>query len=670
MADLLHIGVSGLTATRVGLSTTGNNISNANTAGYSRQRVNLTPQPEQYIGVGYVGSGVAVEGIQRIVNQYYVSQLRSDTSTFKELDAFSTQINQLDSLLADQSTGLSSAMQTFFSDAQQASQDPTSIPVRQVVLSDLGNLAQRFNTLYESLQAQTQAVGQQFSAQADQVTSLAQNIAKLNQNIVEQQGATGAQPNALLDQREELLRQLSELVGIKTVEQTDGMINVFIGSGQPLVVGNTSNVLTSGTSTSDPSQQSLLLQAGNASLDITRYVSGGTLGGLVAFQNGTLNPIYNSLGRIAISLADAVNTQHKLGVDINGNAGVNIFTDINSAAATQARAVRASTNTGVDQPGVVIDDPSALTISDYKLTFSSATDYTLTRLSDNTVVDSGTLGGAQTTIPASGSIDGFHISFTLPSTFAAVDSFAIQPTRQGAQDIAVTLQSPEQLALAQPIRTATDTTNSGNGTISQGIMVPEYGAATPDVSFNVATPLTQPLLIQFTSATAFQVLDNTNPAAPVAFAPPLTGTINPGQNNIIQINDAAGNPAYQFTLAGYPATGDQYTVASNTSGSSDNRNALALAGLGLTKTIGTQTFSDSYGLIVSDIGSKTAVVKNNRDAADTLLAQSQANRDSVSAVNLDEEAANLIKFQQSYQASAQVISVARSLFTTLLNAFQ
>jgi flagellar hook-associated protein 1 FlgK len=201
-------------------------------------------------------------------------------------------------------------------------------------------------------------------------------------------------------------------------------------------------------------------------------------------------------------------------------------------------------------------------------------------------------------------------------------------------------------------------------------MVAQYGAPTPGASFNVATPLSQPLLVRYTSATTYEILNNSNAAAPVPFAPPLSGTITPGQNNIVQINDATGVPAYQITLAGNPANGDQFTVSMNAGGTSDNRNALALAALNLTDTVGTQTFAEAYGQLVSVIGATTQAAQNNAAAADTLLTQSQTNRDSVSAVNLDEEAANLIRFQQSYQASAQIINTARELFNSLLAAFQ
>ena len=670
MADILSIGVSGLSVSQLQLKTTGNNVANASTPGYSRQRVSVVPQPDQYIGVGYVGAGAQPAGIDRMVNGFYVEQLRADTSTFKELDTLSTQLGQLDSLLADQSTGLSPGLQQLFSDLHQASQDPTSIPTRQVVLSDLGTLSQRFNTLYTQLQSQSLTANQSFYSLTAQATAIAQSIAKVNQNIAQEAGGTSAQPNSLLDQREELVRQLSEIVSVKTVTQSDGMLNVFIGSGQPLVIGNTANVLSTAPSTIDPSQNAIQLAIGNSSSDITSAISGGKLGGLVSYQHTTLSNVYNSLGRIAVGLADAFNQQQQRGVDLNGNTGTNVFSDINSASAVAARVLVAATNTGTDHPSLLITAPSALTTSDYQLTFTSATAYTLTRISDGTTVASGAIVGGQTTIPAAGAIDGFQIQISAAPTFAAGDTFAIQPTKLGAQAIGVVAQTPQQLAFAQPIRTDTSMSNQGAGRISQGIMIPEYGAATPGASFNVTTPLTQPLLFRFTSATTYQILNNTIPGFPAAFVPPLTGTIIPGQNNIIQINGATGVPVYQVTIAGTPTNGDEFSVAQNLGGSSDNRNALALAGLSLTQVIGSATFSDAYGQVVADIGSKTAAIKNNRDAADTLLTQSQANRDSVSAVNLDEEAANLIKFQQAYQASAQVISIARSLFDSLLGAFR
>lgn len=670
MANLIGIGVSGLVSSQAALTTTGNNITNANVAGYSRQRVNLVTQPEQYLGVGYVGSGAKVDSITRVVEQYTINQLWASTANYNDVSTQSAQYDQLDSLLADTSTGVTPSLQQLFGDLQQASQDPQSIPVRQVVLSDLTSLTQRFNSLYDQLQAQNSTINQQLTSLTSQVTSLAQGIAQLNQQIAGESFGN-AQPNALLDKRDELVRQMSELVSVQVIPQDDGSINLMVGNGQPLVVGNRANALSTAPSADDPSRLQVVFQGSGTSQEIGQFISGGKIGGLLAFRKNSLDKAFNTLGQVAINVADALNQQQRLGLDLNGAFGTNLFTDINTTAAMQARVIPAGNNPSPTQTmAVYIDNASALTNSDYSLQFTSATGYTLTRLSDGTQ----TTGTLTLPLPASiASADGFQIQIS-SGTFQAGDRFTIQPTRQGAANIGVALQSPQGLALAQPISTAASLNNTGGGTISAGQMIAAYQAdgVTLQSTFATAGSLTPPLLVRFISPTTYDVLDNTNPAAPVAIAGMTGLTFTPGQDNPVTINDpVTGDPVYSFNLAGNPATGDTFTVGYNANGSSDNRNALALAGLQQTDVIGGRsTFEDVYGQLVTDIGANAAQLKINSDAADTLLTQAQANRDAISGVNLDEEAANLIQFQQAYNASAQVISVARSLFDTLLQAFR
>jgi len=409
MASLINIGVTGLTASQTALSTTGNNITNANTAGYSRQRVNLETQPEQYIGNGYIGSGVQVQSITRVVEQFVIGQLRTNTASFNESDTLATQFEQLDSLLADSSTGVAPSLQTLFDSIQQASQDPTSIAVRQVVLSSAGGLTQRFNSLYGQLQSQSDVVNQQLTALTGQVTSLAQGIAKLNQDISDQSATPGVQPNELLDKRDELLRQLSELVDVHVVTQNNGMSNVFIGNGQPLVVGNQANSLATAPSTSDRSRTEVVFSNGLGNQAIGSFLTGGKIGGLIKFRDTNLSNALNTLGRIALTFADTVNAQQKLGLDLNGNFGQPLFSDINSVAAQQVRVVPASTNAlpADRQVAVSITNTANLTTSDYQLNFSSATAYTLTRISDGVAVSAGAIGGFPATIATP---DGFHLA--------------------------------------------------------------------------------------------------------------------------------------------------------------------------------------------------------------------------------------------------------------------
>lgn len=674
--SLLNIGVTGLLAHQSALNTTGNNITNANTPGYSRQRVELGTLPEQKLGPGYIGSGTQLNDIKRVVDQFLITQLRSDTSNYKQLEAMAGYFEQLDSLLADESTGIAPAIQSFFASLEQASQDPTSEPVRQVVISSAEALAQRFNALYSALQSQERSINRQLDSLTEEVNSLAQSIATLNQSIAEQTspGDPNGQPNALLDKRDEMLRQLSELVGVKVVNDAGGMVNVFIGNGQPLVVGNQANQISTVASTDDPSRNDLVfVTSSGSSQPIGQFLSGGTIGGLLAYRKQSLDEAYNRLGQVALTVVDAFNQQQRLGLDLDGNFGNNLFTDINALSAQSNRVQAATTNTGAPplDLGVFINDTSLLNSSDYQLSFGpGAGDYTLTRLSDGTAT-TGTLGGA---LPqAITTPDGFEIRLN-SGTVQPGDRYRISPTKTGAQDVGVALQDPRELAFAQPVSTGSSLNNQGGGSISQGETLAVYESDGVTLQSTFATPgtLIPPLLIRFTSATTFDVLDNTNPAAPVAIAGMTGMSFTPGQNNTVTISDpVSGDPVYRFELSGNPATGDEFTVGYNANGSSDNRNALAMGGLRLQDAVGgKQDFESAYGLLVEKVGARTAEVQISRDAADTVLTQTQANRDSVSGVSLDEEAANLIRFEQAYNASAQVISVARTIFDSLLAAFR
>lgn len=673
MASLLNIGVTGLTANQLALGTTGNNITNANVKGYSRQRVDLVTSPEQFSSAGYLGSGVTVDGIRRVVDNLAIMQLQASTSTFNSVDTQSTLLDQIDSLLADQTTGVAPVLQNFFADLQQASLDPTSIPGRQVVLNDAGSLADRFNALYAQMSAMNEAINARFDSLTSEATGLARSIAELNQSIADAAGQTaGTQPNALLDKRDELIRQLSEIVGVRTTQQSNGMINVYVGNGQPLVVGTQASSLgTTGSATDSTRREVTYIGPNGVSQTVSQFLSGGKIGGLLDFRNGSLDGSMNTLGQIALNVADAINQQQRLGLDLDGNFGNNIFTDINSTTQMQSRALAYGTNTGAAALEVRISDASALTTRDYRLSFTSATAYTLT-YADGTALTppvSGAIGALPATISTP---DGFAIDIPTGSTFAASDTFAIQPTRLGAQFMAVDLQRPQELAFAQPISTAASLRNTGGGAISPGEMLAVYETDGTTLQSTFATPgaLTPPLLVRFTAATTYEIFDNTNPAAPASFVPPLTGTFTPGQSNVVTIDDpSSGDAIYRFALSGNPASGDEFTIRYNSNGSSDNRNALAIGTLQRADTIGTVTFEDAYGQLVASIGTDAAQLQISRDASESLLTQAQATRDAISGVNLDEEAANLIMFQQAYNASAQVIQIARSLFDTLLGAF-
>lgn len=667
--SLLNIGISGLNVSQTSLTVTGNNIANADQPSYSRQRTEVVTRPEQLTNGGYVGSGSIVSNINRVVDQFLLTQIRLDTGSFNNLETIATNLEQLDTLLASDGSGLSEAISDFYSALESSAQDPTSEPARQVVMSQAEAMVQRFNTLSSRIEQQNNSVNEQMDSLTRQVTTIAAGIADLNQAIEVQTGnGGGAKPNQLLDQREELLRQLAELVNVTTV--TDGnSLNVFVGNGQPLVVGNSAATLEIEASTREPGNVEIVYVGQNGTTQqITDYISGGKIGGLLEFRDDIIPLALNSMGRIALGLADSLNQQNRLGLDLEGNLGEDIFTDINAGQVPAQRVVANSANTGAATIVANISDVSALTVDDYTLSWTNATDYQLIRSSDNSVV-SGSITGVPDTI----SIDGVDIDISGGAP-AAGDLFYVRPTRTAATSMSMDMTRLQELAYAAPITADADLGNVGTGQITQGEMleiVDDTGTSFSPTNpiYSSAGEIDSEILIRFTSATDYTVFVNADPTAPEAL---FSGTIIPGQSNSI-FGQTAADPNYigfQVNVSGRPQAGDEFTINYNANGSSDNRNALSM---GATRTDeildGSNTnFENAYGSLIEEIGTKTAQSQISRDAAQSLLLQSQASRDSVSGVNLDEEAANLIKFEQAYNASAQIINVARQIFDTLLNS--
>jgi len=555
MSSLLSNAISGLQASQVALRTTGNNISNANTAGYSRQDVNFTTRQEQQFGqAGYLGSGVSTDSVTRIVNEFVTTQLRMDTSAFNQLDSYNTNIGTVDSTLSDSSTGLSGGLQSFFSALQNSATDPSSSPARQLVITQAQSLTQRYNTLYGQLDSSNKSVNGQIGTVVGQINALAKSVANLNLSIASTgSSSVGGQPNDLLDQRDEALRKLSELTSVQLVKQDGGDVNVFIGNGEPLVVGPK-------VSTFSADSTGKIYLAGNGKTsEITDEVTGGQLGGLLKFKSDVLQPSFNSLGRIALVMSDAFNKVQSQGLDINGNFGQPMFTDINNQQAIYSRVVPGNNAPPDDRVlSLKIQDPSALTIDDYKFSIIPGTsNYTIKRASDNSVVTQGILSSAY---PQDISFDGLKLTLQSGS-FQGGDSFLLQPTRTAAGDIKSLITSPDLLAFASPIRTGSSGANTGNGAIDQGAILSTVDANNKILpAFATAGKLSPPVVIHFTSDTTYEVLDNTDPANPKPLSPAMREqtfypnrnnsifTTDPGETRIIGSGSKLGLPAGRLSI--------------------------------------------------------------------------------------------------------------------------
>ncbi len=636
--DIFGVSVSALNTAQIGLATTEHNIANANTPGYNRQQVVQTARPAQLTGSGYVGQGSDVGSVKRIYDQFLSAQVVQEQGTSAQLNTYYAQIQQVNNMLADPNAGLSPALQDFFGAVSSVSSAPESIPARQTLLSNAQTLASRFQSMNQRLSDINSSVNDQIMNGVTTINGYAKQIAALNQNVVTATAQAGGKPpNDLLDQRDQLITQINQEVKTNVVKQDDGSINLSIGNGQLLVVGSQAFSLQAVTSLNDPTK--LEVAYGTAGGNVIRMqqsgIQGGNLGGLLNFRNQSLDSAQNSLGLVAMGLAGTFNQQHQLGQDLNGVLGGSFFVQ-------PVPVVNKSTsNTGAAVVGASVSSYSALTGSDYSLQFNGGTSYTLTRLSDNTVTS--IPGGLPQTV------DGLTIS--VAGVPVVNDSFMIRPTVNGALSIAVAITDPAKVAAAAPMRANATLTNNGTGKISAGSV-----NAPPPPNASIQNNVT----VAFIDPTHYTVTDNTAATTLVG----LPGALyNPNMGATLSFN------GWTTQLTGVPGVGDTFTVGPNTNASSDNRNALLLGGLQTQNTLigGTASYQGVYGQLVTQVGNKTREMQVTSTAQDTMLQQTIQAQQAVSGVNLDEEAANLLRYQRAYQAAGKAMQIASTMFDTLLS---
>ncbi len=641
---ILNTAISGLLASQRSLSTVSHNISNVNTEGYSRQRVELSAREAQRTGPGYIGSGVETTSIRRIADQFLISQLRSSTTASSEADAFMAMASRLDNMLADSETGLNPSMQNFFSALQDVSDLPSSITARQVLISEAQSLAERFQFLDQRMVALGDEFKNKLNDDVSDVNNIARSIANINSRIVEATGtASGQPPNDLLDQRDKLILDLSELVAVTTLEQNDGSMNVFIGQGQPLVIAT--NASTLGFTETYEGHMEVTMTDSFYSAIVTDSITGGSLGGGLNFQTTMLEPARNELGRLAIGMAATFNEQHRLGASLDGDVNTPLFNvGVPSIAVLNGAPATVSAN---------ITDISTLTESDYNLVSNGDDTFTLTRLSDSTstIINSGG------TYPyTSATIDGFNL--TLAATGTAGDQYIVRPTIHGARDISVMINDPRKLAIAGPLKSGAVTNSAGISTNLGNANITEA-----NITSTTGVPLAADITLTFDAA---------NSRFDISAPPGGTLAYNPATDNAgVQLTIAsAGNAT--FTISGFPEDGDAFVIENNTGADGDNRNGLLLSDLQSSRLLlnGSASYQDTYGQLVADIGSITRQSEISSEALGVLVDQSIEARESVSGVNLDEEAANMLKYQQSYAAAAQMITVSDNLFNALIDAFR
>lgn len=640
MAGIYGIGVSALKAAQAGVSATSHNIANANTPGFSRQEIIQTAQLPQNTGSGYFGQGANVTTVLRRYDQFLgVQVLEAQT----QASTLTTQLGlsqQLSNLLGDANGGLTPALQDFFSSVNGVSNAPESIPARQAMLGSAQSLVNRLQTLDQRVNQIRDGLNGQISNSVSLINSYAKQIGALNEMIVQLQAKSpGQPPNDLLDQRDQLVNQLSQEIRVSKVNQPDGSVDIFIGNGQSLVVGKSISTLQAVSSATDPA--SLDVAYVNNSIVYTIQQSalqGGNLGGFLASRQTVLDPAVNSLGRIALGLADTFNQQHQQGIDLKGALGGSFFTS------AVPRVTAASSNAGTAALTATINSTAALTGNDYSVQFDGV-NYNVY----NTAT--GALAGGPYTVAAvtaGQAVAGTGITLQLTAGAAtAGDSFLVRPTVDGAKNIALNITDPAKIAASSPVRSNAPTTNVGTGTITAA-------SVTGGLPLNVN--LQQPVTITFNNPpTTYSVAGTGIPALPASYA--------------YTAGAAISFNGWTTQISGAPVAGDTFTVSQNTNATTDGGNILKLAALQTTNTPanGTTSYQGAYGQLISQVGSQTRELDVTSKAQTSVLNQMTKAAQEVSGVNLDEEAANLMRYQQAYQAAAKAMAIADTMFNSLLD---
>ena len=624
--NLLSTGTSALLAFQRALATVGHNVANANTPGYSRQRVEFANLPGQTNGAGFIGAGVQTTSVVRQADAYVFARLLDGAAETGRLDQLAGLATRLDRTFTDAGTGLNGPLSDFITASRALIAQPASNAARDALLSAAGSLADRFHTLDGQLQALDREINGRLIGGVDEVNRLSSEIARVNVEIVREFGRSGGQPpNDLLDQRDRLATELSGLIGVTTALQDDGALNVFTLGGQALVVGSTTQRLTTIADPYQPERLEPAIQSQGATIRLGSNAVGGELGGLIEFRRTGLDPSFAQLGRLAIGITEAVNAQHAQGLDALGTLGGPFFTAI------APRVTGHSGNTGSATLAATVADPQALPLTDLVLRF----DGSLWTASER---------GSTVALPVTGSgtagdpLRVAGLAVQVSGSAATGDRFLVRPTSGAGSAMTVAITDPGRIAAATPLAASADLGNLGSA--RPGLEILDVGAA----GFLSAHS------IVFTDAGNY-TLDGTGPFA----YDPAAGITGPG---------------FRLRLDGSVQAGDRFEVVPRGPGSSDNGNIRRLAEFGDLGLFDAGTVSITAGLdrMTVAIGATARDVDLARAAQAQISAGISAEREAIAGVNLDEEAANLLRFQQAYQAAAQVIGTADTLFQTLLAA--
>ncbi|MBA6253864.1 MULTISPECIES: flagellar hook-associated protein FlgK [unclassified Colwellia] len=671
--NLYNTGVSGLLAAQQQLATTGHNISNVNTEGYNRQRAEQNSSVGLYSGGNFVGSGTYVQDISRIYNQFTYKEQLSNQSNLGNADTLHKDLDQLNEIMSFSGAAINGSIEKFYQTMNSIADNPSDIGLRSIALNQAGVLASDFNTLNDNIEQLEKSANGEIVQMANAISKISGELAKINEQILQSQDLTlHGQPNDLLDKRDQLVDELGEYTSVNTIVDANGVMTVMIGNGATLVAGITPLSLSVVSGDPDSKATELRIVGANSSVALNGSVLGGSLAAKFELRDEHLSQLRREVDRMAMAISETLNQSQSGGLDLNAQQGLNIFTDINSTALQAGRVLSPSTNAGSLSASVNITDISKIPTDEFEVRFDG-TNYIMTNMNDGSLQNLGAPGsGTYTT-----SNPDYGFEFTeLSGTPAIDDSYLIRLTKNSASLMAVTLNDGKNIAASTSVGVAVSDNNVSDGKISivnvtdpvtartfadttnKGLLVDVYESSAGVFSYRVydADPLSPP------------------PTPPSVAGAIASGTFLAGNSAVIGMPPSASPAAFQIEITGQPKgqgalAPEEFTVGDAFGlGNGANATFMALTQEKGVLNSGQETFSQSLAISTSDVGAKASSAELVSETAEALHTQAYNRNQQISGVNLDEEAANLMRFQQAYQASSRIISIANTIFDTLLQA--
>lgn len=655
MADLLQIGSSGVLGHQNMLNTTGNNISNVSTEGFSRQRTLHRTQ--------FDDMGLGRSNTEREVNKFAAAEVILDTSAAKNRDKYLTEISRTDQVLSNDSNNLDNGISSLFESLHTTNDDPTSLSNRQLALSDAKTLVDSFRSVGKQLNAQIKTADDEIGDKPALLNSIIEQIYGFNQQIMIAKNTAKGVSGALYDQRDIAIKELAAEIDISTIENEHGNISINLLSGQPLIMQSSTTSFKAIPGDPETDKTEFVLQIDNNQIPLQYTELGGTVGALFEFRDEAVYPALREMGQLSLGLADALNIQNRMGINLDGDMGGDIYTMPPTVAKGY---LTNSTLAHIVEATVVPNEASELTINPYEVEMTSPTTFDVFEMVDGLRGPALTVNGAYPG-PVELVEHGIELDFT-PAVggFVAGDKFMVNPTLYNLDDFDMKITRPHELALASVLNASRGPAN----TTQTELMITEI--TDPSLSFaNNALNVTAPQKVVVNNTGDFEIFDGNNTL--MATTPGAMFGYDLFANSVPPLNPGTG---YEVKIEGRPNPGESFTLSYNANSIADNSNGLKLAGMENVDKLRRNhnnngdkemTFAEGVSTMISNVGNKTRTARVDAAASAAKLIQSEDWVASVSGVNLDEEAANMVNYEQAYNASAQVVSISKEIFDTILN---